>query len=346
MTTVGIPSTLLYYHYYPMWKTFFQELGVKVKTSGPTNKKILDQGVKEALADACAPVKLFFGHVAQIKDSVDYLFIPRVVCLNKKTVYCPKFLGLPDMIRHSFDNLPPIIDTRLDARAGFAPIIRAYARIGNIFTNNKIKILRAYRSALKVMDKFNKLMQSGLSPLEAMKICDAGNAGAVNNIKINKEKENIICKKNGVKTLTGDKHDRNRLCFGVLGYPYIIFDNYISVGLLKKLHDREIKTLTFENLPLKKLEKQNLGLRKRLFWTYSDLVLRAAHYLFEQKSVDGIIHVTVFGCGPDSITGKLIELKAQKQGNIPFTIISLDEHSGEGGIATRLEAFVDMVKRR
>jgi len=333
LTTVGIPSTLLYYHYYPMWKTFFEKLGVTVKISGTSNKKILDQGIKEALADACAPVKLFFGHVAQIKDSVDYLFIPRVVCLNKKTVYCPKFLGLPDMIRHTFDDLPPIIDTRLDARAGFASIFKGYVSIGSIFTANKIKILGAYLSAIKVLSNFNKLMQRGFTPLEAMKIC---NQESTENKSFSSERSHY----------NENKKSSHRLCFGVLGYPYIIFDNFISVGLMEKLHNMGIDTITFENLPLKSLSKLNLGLRKNLFWTYSDLVLRAAYYLFDQRCVDGIIHVTAFGCGPDSITGKLIELEARKRGNIPFNVISLDEHSGEGGIMTRLEAFADMVERK
>jgi predicted nucleotide-binding protein (sugar kinase/HSP70/actin superfamily) len=30
----------------------------------------------------------------------------------------------------------------------------------------------------------------------------------------------------------------------------------------------------------------------------------------------------------------------------PFLHLSLDEHTSEGGLVTRLEAFLDMVKRR
>jgi predicted nucleotide-binding protein (sugar kinase/HSP70/actin superfamily) len=32
--------------------------------------------------------------------------------------------------------------------------------------------------------------------------------------------------------------------------------------------------------------------------------------------------------------------------SIPILPLSLDEHSSEGGLLTRLEAFLDMVKRR
>lgn len=30
---IGIPRALLYYEYYPMWKTFFQQLGAEVSES-------------------------------------------------------------------------------------------------------------------------------------------------------------------------------------------------------------------------------------------------------------------------------------------------------------------------
>jgi len=51
-----------------MWKTFFEELGVQVVTSGKTTRQIVDNGVREALADACMPVKVYFGHVMALSD--------------------------------------------------------------------------------------------------------------------------------------------------------------------------------------------------------------------------------------------------------------------------------------
>ncbi|HZK18786.1 MAG TPA: acyl-CoA dehydratase activase-related protein [Clostridia bacterium] len=318
---IGIPSALYYHQFYPFWKTFFNEIGVEVVTSGRTTKKILNDGVKEALADACVPVKLFFGHTIALKDKVDFLFIPRVVCMNKRTVYCPKFLGLPDMIRHSLENLPEIIDVRLDARDGTAAIFRAYYGLAKRFTSNKYRIVSAYFKAGRALADFNRLMQLGISLPDAM--------------------ESVL---NG-KTPDYTQHD-TKLRFAVLGYPYLVFDEYINVNILGKLDRLGVQAITFENLPQDELIKQKYGTNKKVFWSYSDAILRSAYYLFESKKVDGIIHTTVFGCGPDSIVDKLLEIEAKKQGDLPFTVISFDEHTGEGGTATRLEAFVDMVKRK
>ncbi|MEG3070657.1 MAG: hypothetical protein RQM92_07405 [Candidatus Syntrophopropionicum ammoniitolerans] len=43
---------------------------------------------------------------------------------------------------------------------------------------------------------------------------------------------------------------------------------------------------------------------------------------------------------------KFIELEAKQHGDIPFMTLMIDEHTGEAGMTTRLEAFVDMVRRR
>ena len=71
----------------------------------------------------------------------------------------------------------------------------------------------------------------------------------------------------------------------------------------------------------------------------------AAYYLFQEKEINGIVQVTAFGCGPDSLVRELIDIKAKREG-IPVLNINLDEHTGEAGILTRLEAFVDLIERR
>jgi predicted nucleotide-binding protein (sugar kinase/HSP70/actin superfamily) len=321
---VGIPGALLYYLYYPMWRTFFNELGVQIVTSGKTTKNILDQGTREALADACVPIKLFYGHVIDIKEKVDFLFIPRVVCLNRKTVYCPKFLGLPDMIRYSIENVPPIIDVRMDSRQGRLAIVKAYLEIGRTLGASRVSALHAYFKAVGVLYRYNRLLRKGWSPVAAM---------------------NSLGKKVGKADF--DNSPKTSLKFAVLGYPYAIYDSFISVNLVDKLRKYGVKVITAENIhPLLLALQKNCSLPKRLFWTFSDRALKAAYFLFNHHKIDGVLHLTAFGCGPDSILNKLIEMEAKKHKDIPFMTLMIDEQTGEAGLATRLEAFVDMVRRR
>ena len=42
--------------------------------------------------------------------------------------------------------------------------------------------------------------------------------------------------------------------------------------------------------------------------------------------------------------GALIEDQFGREKSVPLMSITLDEHSGEGGLVTRIEAFLDMLR--
>lgn len=45
--------------------------------SGQTNKRIIRMGVESVTAQPCFPVKVAFGHIAELIDKqVDYVFLP------------------------------------------------------------------------------------------------------------------------------------------------------------------------------------------------------------------------------------------------------------------------------
>ena len=51
---IGIPGALPYYQYYPMWQTFFEELGAEVVVSPPTTQAMLTEGsAREEVNDYC-----------------------------------------------------------------------------------------------------------------------------------------------------------------------------------------------------------------------------------------------------------------------------------------------------
>ena len=77
MIKIGYPRGLLYYDYYPFWESFFNNLDIEVISSKKTNKEILNCGIENCVDEACLPVKIFHGHVSSLRDSVDYMFIPK-----------------------------------------------------------------------------------------------------------------------------------------------------------------------------------------------------------------------------------------------------------------------------
>ena len=321
---IGFPRALFYYLYYPFWYTFFTGLGFEVVLSQPTNKYILDLGVQEAVNDACLPIKIYHGHVAELKDKVDVLFLPRMVSVRKleAETFCPKFLGLPDMVRHSIDGLPPIIDEKVHLAKGLFPLWELCRKVARRLDKSGCKVWYAYLKANKVQRRYIKNLSRGILPQESFESAVAGLHAPPQPV------------------LASDVH------LAILGYPYLIYDFFVNVGLLEKLAQMGIKPWTVEMVPPRRLEAQGRNLSKSLFWHFSNRTVCAALYYLKEQKVDGIVHVTAFGCGPDAMVGKLMELEAKNTGRVPFLTLSLDEHTGEAGVLTRIEAFVDMLRLR
>ena len=309
---VGIPRALLYYNYFPMWNTFFEELGASVVLSNLTNKKILDDGVNCCVDDACLPMKVFHGHIVDLKDRVDFLFIPRLISVKKNEYICPKFCGLPDMVLNSVKGLPPVIDCTINLRNGYSSLRNAVLQVGRHFTRDYGKIYRAFRSSVARLKCYEGLMEKGATPLEAM----------------NRE----IC--------TEDDY-----CYtvGLIGHPYNIYDNYVSMGIIDKLRNRRIKVLTQDMVCAGELDRIARDFTKPMFWSFGKKIMAASQYLIEERHARGIIYLVAFGCGLDALVGDLVERRIRKR-KIPFCLLTIDEHTGEAGIDTRLEAFIDMLE--
>jgi len=130
-----------------------------------------------------------------------------------------------------------------------------------------------------------------------------------------------------------------------VGHPYNLDDPYLNHNLIRRLEQLNVQVCRGEAVPLEHREQGVAWLTGEPYWSYAlDLVGSAAYYL-RLDAVDGLIAVVAFGCAPDS--GILAVLnKATAEAEKPFLTLMLDEHAGEAGLITRIEAFVDMLGRR
>ena len=84
---------MFYYRFASFWEGFFTALGAEVIVSDPTNKRILDDGVKSCVDEACLPIKLFCGHVMNLKGRADYILVPRFTSISKNEYICRNSAG-------------------------------------------------------------------------------------------------------------------------------------------------------------------------------------------------------------------------------------------------------------
>jgi predicted nucleotide-binding protein (sugar kinase/HSP70/actin superfamily) len=142
---------------------------------------------------------------------------------------------------------------------------------------------------------------------------------------------------------TGFCDNGYRFRVGLIGHAYNLYDRYISMDLKQKLNELGVGVVTSEWLDMASMEAASERLYKRPFWTFAREYFGAAVTLAESGTVDGIIYLSSFSCGIDSVVTELIQSEV---GDVPMLVVKLDEHSGEAGLMTRLEAFADMLKRR
>jgi predicted nucleotide-binding protein (sugar kinase/HSP70/actin superfamily) len=315
---VGIPRSLFYYQYFPLWKKFFEELGAEIVVSDHTTRKILDDGVKTCVDEACLPVKLFFGHVMNIRDKVDYLFIPRFTSISKGEYVCPKFGGLPDMVKHTIKDLPEIINTEVNLRKSQRNSLTAALEIGSYFCSDRTEIRAAYEKAVESYRDFKNKVRRGVFPSD------------------------ILGKTKGVL----QKSSEVALKIAVIGHVYNLYDSYVNMDMIYKLQSNGVNVLTIEMLDEKEISGLTDRLPKKMFWNFGRKAMGSALHLLERNDIDGIIYLMSFGCGVDSFVCDLIERRVRNASNIPFIVLSIDEHSGEAGMNTRLEAFIDMIRWR
>ena len=324
MATVGIPQSLFYYYYFPLWKTFFEYLGAEVITSMPTSKALVDKGISLSVDENCFPLKVFYGHVESlVNQGVDYVFIPRLISIESKNYICPKFMGIPDMIRAGISPLPTLIAPTIDLSKNDLKLDQEILYCGKFFASNQNKIKTAFLKGLQELKAFQVLTKRGYTCSEAI---------------------NLWNKK---QFLSSEAYEAAApvptLTIGVLGHGYSLYDHLISMDLINKLRKLNCQVLLAESLSRSTINQYAATLPKQIFWTLGHKMIGSALYFDHCANVDGIIYLACFGCGPDSLVGEMIERKVAHK---PFMLLTIDEHTGENGMNTRLEAFYDMLIHR
>ncbi|MHA1231143.1 MAG: acyl-CoA dehydratase activase-related protein, partial [Candidatus Helarchaeota archaeon] len=228
---------------------------------------------------------------------------------------------LPDMVRGTIDNLPPIIEFEVDLRK--IPKFMSAYKLGRSLGKSPLVIKRAYEKAINDYKYFRELMVQGLSFQKA-----------INVIRSNKRdfKPKI-------------KEDNYEVKIALIGHGYNIHDTFINMDLIKKLYKMNAKVITLENLPLHIFKKKTMINTLKNYWENEEEILSAVNYIFNMPDIDGIIFICSFCCGPDSLIDEIMTRDSKKYG-IPYITLVLDEHSGQAGVITRVEAFVDMIIRK
>lgn len=154
--------------------------------------------------------------------------------------------------------------------------------------------------------------------------------------KIKEKNHNLSLVRNQVNTLKS-----NKLKILVVAHPYVIYDEYLGGTIIKYFKDNDIDIIYSDRMDRKESICYAKDFSSTLYFLYSKEIIGSAFYY--KDAIDGIIFISSFPCGPDSLVN---ELAIRKLDGIPVINITVDESSATSGLITRLESFIDIVKAR
>lgn len=320
---IGIPRALGYYNYYPFWHGFFKDLGIDVVLSGRTSKKIVSQGSALVVSETCLPVKVYIGHVIDLLDKgVDIIYSPSIQSIAPKIYNCSKIRGLPDLVRNvvkrNFLLIEPTLDKSVSKQGLYEYLYESVAPLG---ITNKKRIRHASKAGWECMNNFLIMKRAGMSYERALKNAIEGR------LEIDFEK------------------DEKSIKIALMAHGYNLYDDHISMKIFKKLDKLGVQVFVADNLSKDDMEAGFKTLNTRLYWANEYEMTGAAGHYLKDPNIDGLLSLTAFGCGPDSLMIERITRYAKKYRK-PLLNLTVDEHTGEAGFVTRLEAFTDMLFRK
>ena len=145
-------------------------------------------------------------------------------------------------------------------------------------------------------------------------------------------------KTNYLRQLEQFKNDHKNIL--LVSHPYNLHDPLIGKPIIDILTNLKVNPILSDTY-VSQTDSNYKRISNCIYWSYNIEMLNAImHY---QDKIDGIIIVTTFPCGPDSLVNELIIRKVK---NIPVINIIIDELVSNTGLETRLESFIDIINLR
>ncbi len=320
---VGIPRALSYYNFFPFWYGFFSDLGIEIILSDATTKQTMTEGSALVVPETCLPVKVYVGHILNLLNKgIDKILVPSIQSIAPKIYNCSKIRGLPDLIRNVVKQDFTMIEATFDKsekNKGLYDFLSEAVKPFGISDAERIK--KASKNGWKVFNNFQIMTRSGVPHKKALKY-------AIDN-----------------KVVIADNSKAYPVNIALIAHGYNLYDERVSMKIFDKLEKLDVKVFTAEQLTTEQMAEGLKSMNSKLYWANEYEITGAAAHYIKDRTIDGLITINAFGCGPDSLMLERIARFARKM-NKPVLHLSIDEQTGEAGFVTRLEAFVDMLYRK
>ena len=343
------------------WAAGLKKIGVEPYVPPYTSKKTLSYGTKNSPEAICLPYKLILGNfIEAIEGGADYVAMitsPGICRLGeygnniqntlKDLGYKANYieLSLYDGIKGLYNFLKDISgknDPILIMRAINITIRKIFAiddldRALAYYRAREVKFGEAekhYKKALKMIDKVDSTLDLKHVYHEALK--------EIEKTEIDPNREVLHVDLTGEIFLVNDEFSNQNIerelgRMGVETRRSLTVGSFLKDAIIPKAFRPPETHLQRAERMAKPYLMRDIG--GDALECVSDVVFADVH------GKDGIIHISPFTCMPEIMSQNIFPTMRSEH-EIPILTLIMDEQTGKAGYITRLEAFVDLMRRK
>ena len=339
-------------------RTALQELGVDFVVPPPTSKRTLDLATKYSPEGVCLPFKLTLGNLIESCElGADTLLQAQGFGVCRLGYYARSQEG----ILHDMGYNIEMVKFSVSEGNKLLGFMRVFKRIsGNASWPKIITTLRFGLSKLNAVDELEKLTHK-MRPREERRgetnqvfkeaTSAIENAGGLSEVKRLRREY-----KERLQSILQRK-DADPLKVGIVGEIFVVLEPFSNLDVereLGKLGVEVIRTLSYSRWVKYSLFLNPLGVdewrevhKKALPYLKRDVGgdgwESVGEKVLHSRDWDGMVHLAPFTCLPEIVAQNIM---SHTKEDLPVLTILCDEQMGKTGMITRLEAFVDLLKRR
>lgn len=345
---------------YVATKVLLEELGVDLVIPPQCSKNTLNIGSKYSPESICLPLKVNMGnYIESINMGADTIVITGSCGPCRFGYYSILQKEILGELGHDIDIIlldPP----QGDYKTFFNSIFKLTG------TKNPYKIIKAFKRAITVLNAVDDFEDTAYykRPREKIK-------GSVDRYydafhrdvrKSYGYKEVLQLIKDTKKKILSIEEDpaREIIKIGIIGEIYTIIEPFVNLNIEKKLGSLGVEIE--KSLKISRWLNEHLFLNPLGLTSEKETREAAEPYLktmiggharetigyavrYAKEGFDGVIQIYPLTCMPEIVAQSILPT-VEKDYNIPYLCLIVDEMTGEAGYMTRLEAFVDLLRRR
>lgn len=346
---------------YVAWSAALRQVGIEPFIPPYTSKKTLSLGTKHSPEAICLPYKLILGNFVEALDGgADYvaMITSPGICRLGEYGKCIQNalhdlgyeghyveLQLYDGIKGMYRFLKEITGKNMPVTF-ICAIITA---IRKVFLCDDLKTRLSYLRAReikpgdaeKAFNRAIKIVESedsfwGISKAKKLAFAE------LNKVKIDKNREVLNVDITGEIFLVCDQFSNQDIekelgKMGVQTRISLTVSSFLKDAIIPKIFRKGETHLQRANRLAKPYLMRDIG--GDALECVSDVAYA------NERGIDGIIHISPFTCMPEIMSQNIFP-SMRENCDIPILPLIMDEQTGKAGYLTRLEAFVDLMRRR